>query len=271
MGRKEGYIGPVRDLLEHFLSTGDDDAIRDYLTSNSNLPGPRGNLELANAFADVTADLSERHSKELWSLLTRFTATSPDDAPANNPRELIPFCGAIAIGAIASVRSELGEKTYALLKNLAADPRWRTREGVAMGLQRLIEKQGTNVLTELDKWISGQDWLAMRAVAAGVAEPALLKDERMAYGALDLHKRIIDRMLVTDDRKADEFRILRQALGYSLSVVVSSCSNDGFEYMRHLAKIQDPDILWILRENLKKKRLVKYFPRDVDIIKAGLE
>jgi len=36
----------------------------------------------------------------------------------------------------------------------------------------------------------------MRAVAAGVAEPALLRDEQTARGALELHKKIFARYLL---------------------------------------------------------------------------
>lgn len=34
----------------------DPTAVADYLTAHSNLPGPRGNLELADAFADWAPD-----------------------------------------------------------------------------------------------------------------------------------------------------------------------------------------------------------------------
>ncbi len=55
--------------------------------------------------------------------------------------------------------------------------------------------------------------------------------------------------------------------GYSLSVVVYSIPEEGFEYMHRLADSQDPDILWIMKQNLKKKRLTRNFLGEVASIR----
>jgi hypothetical protein len=154
---------------------------------------------------------------------------------------------------------------------MANDPRWRTREAVAMGIQKLVAKQSRNTLKGLESWIDDSEWLAMRAVAAGVAEPALLKDKQTARGALELHKRIFDQILAIRERKSDEFKTLRQSLGYSLSVVVCAIPEKGFEYMQRLVDSQDGDILWIIKENLKKNRLTKNFPSEVAAIRKLLK
>jgi hypothetical protein len=56
---------------------------------------------------------------------------------------------------------------------------------------------------------------------------------------------------------------LKQGLDYSLSVIVCAVPREGFEYMRQLAEQQDADILWIVKENLKKNRLLKNFPEEI--------
>jgi hypothetical protein len=188
----------------------------------------------------------------------------------NDPKEILPFCGAVAIGAIGSTRAEFFRKAFPLLKRLATDSRWRTREGVAMGLQRLIAGKGQSALKELDGWIGKNEWLIMRAVAAGVAEPALLRDEQIAKGALALHEKIFSQILAAEDRKTDEFKTLRQALGYSLSVVICAIPKEGFEYMQQIAASRDLDVLWVIRENLKKNRLVRNFPAEVAAAKKLL-
>jgi hypothetical protein len=270
MGRKGRHEARVEEVLQRYLSTGNDAELQTYLAGNSNLPGPRGNLELANAFADVAARLSAEHPGELWSLVYRFSAIDPKEAPVNDPRELVPFCGTVGAGAIGASRDDLYDMAMDVLRHKASDPRWRTREGVAMGLQRLIGSRGSRVMRDLEGWISGDDWLAMRAVAAGAAEPALLKDMRITAAALDLHRAIIDRVAASQDRRCDEFRALRQTLGYSISVVVSSSPLPGFQYLSHLAELDDKDIRWIVRENLKKKRLYGHFPREVGVLATML-
>ena len=264
MSQKESHKKTLICLLDEFLRTGNQEEIKEYLSSNSNLPGPRGNLELSYAFAEVTEDVAaKKQLSKIWELALRLADVSANEAPVNDPREFLPFCGAVSLGAIASTHKELLRQAFPVFKKLANDSRWRMREGVAMGLQRLIAKQGQSVLAELESWIEKDEWLAMRAVVAGVTEPALLKDELIAKGALALHEMVFSQILAAEDRKTSEFRTLRKALGYSLSVVICAVPKAGFEYMTRIAGSKDPDILWAIRENLRKNRLVKNFPAEV--------
>lgn len=263
MSKKEECKEFLADQLDEFLKTDNEEKIREYLSSNSNLPGPRGNLELAYAFAEVIEHYSKRGPKKVWELASGLSRVSANEAPVNSPEEFLPFCGAVAAGAIGSVHGEYRGKAFALLKRMAVDPRWRTREGVAMGIQKLIAKHAENVFDELERWIKNSDWLIMRAVAAGVAEPALLKDRETAKAALELHKKIFAQILAAKERKSDEFKTLRQALGYSLSVVICAVRKEGFEYMQNLIESRDVDVLWVIKENLKKNRLTKNFPAEV--------
>jgi hypothetical protein len=111
------------------------------------------------------------------------------------------------------------------------------------------------------------DWLEMRAIAATVAMPSLLVNEEMATWALSLHQNIFDQVLETQDRKSEQFRVMRKALGYTLSVIVSALPQEGFKLMAQLSESQDDDVKWILKENLKKKRLERNFPGEVAEIK----
>ncbi|MBI5231536.1 MAG: hypothetical protein HY876_05145, partial [Coriobacteriales bacterium] len=54
------------------------DSWREYLLANSGLPGPRGNLELAAAVADVGDEAF---------FLELLDENPPDAAPVNDPRE----------------------------------------------------------------------------------------------------------------------------------------------------------------------------------------
>jgi hypothetical protein len=186
MSKKESYKEILVCLLDEFLKTGNDEELKEYLTSNSNLPGPRGNLELAYAFAEVAEDFSTKNVSKMWELASALTSISANEAPVNDPKEFLPFCGAVAFGAIASTHRGFFRQAFPLLKKLANDPRWRMREGVAMGLQKLIAKQGQDVLAELEGWIVKNEWLPMRAVVAGVAEPALLKEDQICQRCVDV-------------------------------------------------------------------------------------
>jgi len=220
MPKTELYKQDLIRFLEGFLKTGDENKIFDYLLSHSNLPSPRGNLELATAFAELMEISSSKSLEGLWGLCMKATRTSSDEAPVNDPKEFLPFCGTYAIGALGSICPKYLDKALLRLKELARDSRWRTREAVAMAVQKLLERQPKRTLKILDGWIENSNWLAMRAVAAGVAEPRVLRDEQTARKALEFHKKILAKILRTTERKSSEFKTMRKGLGYTLSVVI---------------------------------------------------
>lgn len=54
--------------------------------------------------------------------------------------------------------------------------------------------------------------------------------------------------------------VLRQALGYCWSVAVAAYPEPGRAAFSHWLASTDRDVRWILRENLKKNRLVRLDP-----------
>ena len=271
MSKKGRHKQDLVGLFDEFVETGDAEKVLRYIISNSNLPSPRANLELAAAFSELVEGYSREGEAKFWELVIKMTAVSADEAPVNAPEEFISFCGAVGVGSIASASPQLFEPALATLRGLAQDARWRMREAVAMGLQRLLARRGRDTLKELERWVASGDSLEMRAVAAAVADPAALRREETALSALQLHRDIMSQVLSTGERKSEAFRILRKALGYTLSVVVTAVAQDGFEYMAQLIGTQDSDVLWIVKQNLKKNRLVKNFPEAVEATLKLLE
>jgi hypothetical protein len=71
----------------------------------------------------------------------------------------------------------------------------------------------------------------------------------------------------SDDSKNEAFRLLRRTLGYTLSVITAATPEEGFALMKECAVWNDPNITWILRENLKKKRLAKFTQHTEEVAK----
>lgn len=273
MTRKETYIREVARLLTSFLSSGNAGDLLAYLVAGSNLPGPRANLELADAFGETVrafavADADDHRS--LWGLCVELACVSPEDAPTGDPHEFLSFCGVRGIGAIGSVSPACVEAALKHLAEASVDPRWRIREAVAMGLQDLLSRQRDTTVPELEDWVEGGSWLTMRAAVAGIAEPDLLAEPDLAQTAFRLHRKTLIRVYTAKERQSEAFHTLRKALGYTLSLVVSALPGIGFEYLRQLATLDDQDIQWIVRENLKKNRLEKQYPETVQHIRAQM-
>jgi hypothetical protein len=215
----------------------------DYLLRNSNLPGPRGNLELAHAAADEGTEAQ----------FLRWAAIDAGQAPANTPGEFLAFCGVVGLGRlVAEGRRDL----LPLIRARASDVRWRTREAVAMALQRWGDADMDALLDEMERWAAGNP-LEQRAAAAALCEPRLLRNERHARRVLAILHAITASLSAAQDRKSDDFKTLRQGLGYCWSVAVAALPPEGKPLMEKWCASADADVRWIMRENLKKNRLAR--------------
>lgn len=264
MNKRDLHAQALGEYFDQFLCNDDAAPLREYLVQKSHLPGPRGNLELAAAFAQTAEHCAEENPDCIWNLCLTFAQLSADEAPTNDPQEFITFCGARGLAAVAAVCSSYFEKALSRLFDLSHDPRWRVREAVAMAIQRLIEARPERTLSTLAGWIHDDDWLAMRAVAAGIAEPRPLKQAAVAKEARQLHQAIVACIVASADRRSEEFKALRKGFGYTFSVITAALPQEGFQVLRELAASGDKDLLWIAENNLKKNRLVKHFPDEVD-------
>src|SRR5713101_2474051 len=163
-------------LLDAFPRTGSLEGIETYLAERSNLPGPRANLELAEAFAEAIGRMGQGRPMEAWDLCSRLAGLSLERAGQNTPGEFVAFCGVRGEGALGTVSVNFLESAMEALREHSGDDRWRIRESVAASIQTLLAKSPEKVLRELESWVVADHWLEMRAVAPGVAEPALMKD-----------------------------------------------------------------------------------------------
>lgn len=220
-----------------------------YLAEGSGLPGPRANLALVQAVADEA---------------------SPEQiaAFADSADEYTALCGAVGLGRlwVDGPRPQVEARLLAL----AEDPRWRVREGVVMALQRIGDADRDALWALADRWVDealtasdAPRLLLLRAVAAGIAEPRLVKAAPDAQRAL----RILDRITAAlaglpaaGRRGRDDLRVLRQTLGYAWSVAAVGAPGEGFEALERLAALGDPDVTWIVRSNAAKSRLRKLDP-----------
>ena len=214
-----------------------------FLLRESGLPGPRGNIELAQAVAD-------EGDEPLFNHLLSFGA---DRAPANSAQEFLAFCGVLGLGRLlAEGRSDL----LTGLRRWAADPRWRTREAVAMALQRLGDHDMGFLLQTAEAWSDG-GLLEKRAAAAALCEPRLLRDRAVVQRVLAILDAITAALTTMEDRRSVEFKALRQALGYCWSVAVVAEPSSGKQRMERWLASDDADVRWIMKENLGKKRLAR--------------
>lgn len=232
-----------------------------YLAEHSGLPGPRANLDLAQAVADEA---------------------SPEQiaAFAGSPDEYTALCGAVGLGRLSAEGASAEATAEPRLEALAEDQRWRVREGVAMALQRIGDADRDALWALADQWTDlaaspphAPRLLLLRAVAAGVAEPRLVKapeDARRALRILDRITAALTALTPADRRGREDVRVLRQTLGYAWSVAAVGDPSEGFEALERLAALDDPDLTWIVRSNAAKSRLARLDPVRATALRGGV-
>lgn len=212
-----------------------------FLVEHSGLPGPRGNLELAAAVAEEADEAS----------LRRWAGLGPAEAPFGSAEEFLPVCGVVALGRLLAAGDG---SVLADLRRLAGDPRWRIREAVAIALQRFGDADFPALLGEMRRWAAGTP-LERRAAVAALCEPRLLAEPSRVRDVLALLDHVTADLPGLGDRRGDAVRTLRKTLGYAWSVAVVALPAEGKPLFERLLASDDADVRWIVRENLRKKRL----------------
>ena len=234
-GRSVGKVEKYREALRE-LEDWDS-----FLLEESGLPGPRGNIELARAVA-------EEGDEELF---LRYLAYDEQRAPTNSPEEYLAFCAVLGLGRLLAD----GQREYLVtLRECASDGRWRTREAVAMALQRWGQADMDLLLQEMEVWSKGS-LLEQRAAAAALCDPSLLNDSEHARRVLQVLDGITASTERAEDRASEQFKALRKGLGYCWSVAVAAKPREGKRMMERWFATDDRDVLWIMKQNLRKKRL----------------
>ncbi len=187
-------------------------------------------------------------SKALFDRLLRWTN---ERAPTGTTQEFLAFAGTVGLGRLAAAGDERALKR---LKALASDPRWRVREAVAMALQRVGAVDMPRLVAIARRWATGSHY-ERRAAAAGLCEPPLLKRRDDVSDVLAVLDVVTGAVATAEDRRAEDLHALRKALGYCWSVAVAASPAEGRKYMERWMGSDDPDVRWIMRENLSKKRI----------------
>ena len=203
-----------------------------FLAEHSGLPGPRANLTLVTAAARDADD-------------DAIAALSADGG------EFAVMCVAATLA-----RAAADPHTASRARDLARDERWRVREGVALGLQLWGDRDPGGLADLVLAWADDPDLLVRRAAVAAICEPRLLRTTDAAAAAIEACRRATRGLLAEDAtaRRTPDARTLRQALGYCWSVAVAADPVPGLRAFGALDD-SDPDVAWIVRENLRKKRL----------------
>jgi len=210
------------------------------LLKNSGLPGPRANLELLHSFSKKA---TESEVNECFSFYR--------DDLHNSPEEFVVMCGIVGY---CILNKDNIPKTLMTIRKYASHSSWRIRESVAIGIQEIAENNMCEIIDNLKKWMDGND-LEKRAIVAALCEPRLLKEKTIIIELLEILNIITMGFDKIDGKLSENQNSLRKTLGYGWSVAIISLPDEGKSAFEKIAECNNKHIKWIVKENLRKKRL----------------
>jgi hypothetical protein len=233
-------------IIELIPILNDPEKLEKYIIENSNLPGPRGNLELAFTLAELYDD---------FNVLSKWIEITQAQADVNDPRSFLVFCATVCLGRLYVKKKD--NKIITILKKLANDGRWRIREAVAFGFQIIGEQDFNELVMIFSEWINKSNNLEKRAILASLAHPKFLDEKRAEFCF-----KITDIVLKRMDRDND-FDVLRKGLEFTISIFVAANLKIGFHFIEKWIG-KDKNIDKIMVKNLKKNRIAKKNPKEVE-------
>ncbi len=249
----------LSSLLERALM-GNQRPLEFYLRENSRLAGARVNLDLANDVAYLLAAAVSQRPDAVRSLISYLFTNDRKEGASSAPAEFVTLCGIIASGTCASIEVGWRVDTFALLHAYAGNPHLRMRGGVATAYRHLLTAVPEETSEHLISLAREGSYFQQCVAIVTMDEQHLLYIPCVLTTALQMQRIVLEHVhnAPLTVRKRKDFYALRQALGYMLSVITVVAPEQGFALMRECATWNDPDITWILRENLKKKRLARF-------------
>lgn len=267
MNKRKMYQQIVYPLLKNKQNI----ALKEFILSESSLPGRMGNLTLIKVVAE-NMTLNQVNPLDWYPIFSEWLSITSD---GNDPYTDVLLTGLESLGAIYQFASEEMKKEIdALLHQSLNDPRWRVREIVTESYKWIGTNAFTNLTTSFDILLLNEPTpLEIRGILATIAHPNLLKTtEQLAY-AQKIMSNAFDYFIHFDSTKfsMDDKKILQKGLAFAPSVIVSCSPNIGFDYFDELITLDNQAITRLIKENLKKKRLSQSFPDEVQKLLHKIE
>ena len=108
----------------------------------------------------------------------------------------------------------------------------------------------------MEEWSKG-NLLEKRAAIAALCEPRLLTSNKVVGSVLNILDLVTTSFASLQNRSSEDFEVLKKGLAYCWSVAVVAYPEKGKKLIEKWVKTRDKDIIWVMKQNLKKNRLLK--------------
>jgi len=88
-------------------------------------------------------------------------------------------------------------------------------------------------------------------------EPRLLTSDNVPSSVLDILDDVTSSIMNLKDNETKAFRVLKKGLAYCWSIALVACPEKGKKPFEKWMGCRDKNVIWIMKENLQKNRLLK--------------
>lgn len=235
--------------------------IKEYLMFDSGLPGKRANLKKVEEFSELVE--ASRLDEELFIFIEDLWET---DSDGNDKETMLVLSGLLASSHFY-MDDKYRDRVTIIFKEAMNDSRWRVREIIQESFKVIARLDYKTLVSYFDSFNSLSP-LEYRAIVTTLAHPEILKTEEQKTYSM---KKMIESMNAfleyekIYDKKDDDFVALQKGLSFAISVIVSENSEEGVKILEEYlnkSKIMNK----ILKENLKKNRLIKNYSNECDTL-----
>jgi hypothetical protein len=256
---------PLSRALDEALA-GRSAALYALLERGSRLPGPQANDALADAFA-LACRVRQPRADALAFVLARLSA---DEAPGAGPREFLPVCGILALGARAATDASFRPEVLPELHAHADDMRFRVRDAVIAALVRIGASAGDALVAEVANWMDG--YFHAAAVVTALSRETWLGQLREPAAVL---ARLDEAFVLTRDapRAAARYpgrKALVDALARTPPLLAVRFGSPVFDTLARWARVSDPELRALVTAITNDKRLTTRFAPDVERVRGEL-
>lgn len=255
----------MRQALDRALESGDR-YLFSLLTRFGNMPGPRPNVELAEAMGDELASRKAQADR----LIIEMCTLDERQAPGQSAQAFLMYVGAHALASRYLAGYE-AKRALDGLHEMAGDARKSVRDGVVSALARLLASaHGKALIEQFSSWTDG--FLQAAVVLEAVARREVLDkldDPEALLARLDEATTLVEEASRAAERSQGRRRLLEVLPG--AITVIAHRFHEALGWLEQRAKSQQPELHLALEHTLAALQKAGHVDADLDPIRKALD
>lgn len=262
---------PRTRAFEPDWMTTDPEPLLAYLQTQNRHLTAQDTIKIACAIAESAATAIEKNRfDEQWIDSLRQMAIAPTrPSDSESSRVLSKVVGLMSCAALFLMFSPERPSLEAVIRTGANDAQPRVRDGASAALGFIGSTDSYALVTLCRNWLTAPTVLELRAILAAVSSETLLADSHVLELGFDVAKACMQ--AYEEQTQHEHARALEKILAVAPSYLTQADPARGFSMLESWANNATLPIAKIVAANLRKARLSRHFPDEVQQVGLRLQ